>query len=187
MTHNFWPTDLNRDGKLDLLLASFEGVQPRWNGRRRQVEADADRRRQPGDNAQATAAPARSSTGKLNGKRRLHRHDRAVARLSGGRLHAARGNRRQRCGTGRCSTISSQWGHAVWCADLDGDGDEELIIGVRDNKGEEHRSGVRIYDPQYSVPTKLDDGGSASIGGEIEWHRHLRRSRRRGGRRPGRG
>ena len=25
-----------------------------------------------------------------------------------------------------------QWGHAVWCADLDGDGDDELIIGQRD-------------------------------------------------------
>ncbi len=27
-----------------------------------------------------------------------------------------------------------QWGHAVWCADLDGDGDQELIIGQRENK-----------------------------------------------------
>jgi hypothetical protein len=26
-----------------------------------------------------------------------------------------------------------RWGHAVWCADLDGDGDDELVIGVRDN------------------------------------------------------
>jgi hypothetical protein len=25
-----------------------------------------------------------------------------------------------------------QWGHAAWCADLDGDGDQELIIGQRD-------------------------------------------------------
>ena len=25
-----------------------------------------------------------------------------------------------------------QWGHAVWCADLDSDGDDELIIGQRD-------------------------------------------------------
>ena len=25
-----------------------------------------------------------------------------------------------------------KWGHAVWCVDLDGDGDDELLIGQRD-------------------------------------------------------
>lgn len=42
-----------------------------------------------------------------------------------------------------------RWGHAVWCADLDGDGKEELIIGVRDNpaRGDKHtlKCGVRVY------------------------------------------
>lgn len=52
-----------------------------------------------------------------------------------------------------------RWGHAVWCADLDGDGDEELIIGVRDQLSEQARSGVRIY--------KCQDGR-----GE-RWTRHL--------------
>jgi hypothetical protein len=39
------------------------------------------------------------------------------------------------------------WGHAVYCADLDGDGDDELIIGVRDNKSNKpgERCGVRTY------------------------------------------
>ena len=27
---------------------------------------------------------------------------------------------------------SLAWGHAVWCADLDGDGDDEVIVGQRD-------------------------------------------------------
>lgn len=44
-----------------------------------------------------------------------------------------------------------RWGHAVWCADLDNDGDEELIIGVRDDPGAKDkvtgRRGVRIYEP----------------------------------------
>lgn len=44
-----------------------------------------------------------------------------------------------------------RWGHAVWFADLDGDGADELIIGVRDDPnpkaGDKHtdRRGVRIY------------------------------------------
>jgi hypothetical protein len=54
-----------------------------------------------------------------------------------------------------------KWGHAVWCADLDGDGGDELIIGVRDNlsgnPGE--KCGVRIYKP-------LDERGTM-------WERHL--------------
>ncbi len=32
-----------------------------------------------------------------------------------------------------------QWGHAVWCADLDGDGDDELIIGQRDKSSDPNR------------------------------------------------
>ncbi len=62
-----------------------------------------------------------------------------------------------------------QWGHAVWCADLDGDGDEELIIGQRDaNKDASKRPkgpGVFVYDPTPgSHPPAftrhtIDDGG----------------------------
>jgi hypothetical protein len=40
-----------------------------------------------------------------------------------------------------------KWGHAVACSNLDDDEEQELIIGVRDNLGDQHRSGVRIYDP----------------------------------------
>lgn len=44
-----------------------------------------------------------------------------------------------------------RWGHAVWFADLDGDGIDELIIGVRDDPNPKagdkftERRGVRIY------------------------------------------
>ena len=45
-----------------------------------------------------------------------------------------------------------QWGHAVWCADLDGDGDDELIIGQRDpNKPgttAPRGPGVFVFDPK---------------------------------------
>jgi hypothetical protein len=54
-----------------------------------------------------------------------------------------------------------KWGHAVECADLDGDGNDEIIVGVRDNLSDEpgKRRGVRIY-------KALDDKGS-------KWARHI--------------
>jgi hypothetical protein len=58
------------------------------------------------------------------------------------------------------------WGHAVWCADLDGDGDDELVIGVRDPLPGKAKSGVRVYkaaDPnaQKWDKAELDPGGVA--------------------------
>ena len=61
-----------------------------------------------------------------------------------------------------------KWGHAVWCADLDGDGDDELIVGVRDNLSDKpgEKCGVRIYKAMDDKGTKwerhlLDEGGVA--------------------------
>jgi hypothetical protein len=61
-----------------------------------------------------------------------------------------------------------KWGHAVWTADLDGDGNDELIIGVRDDKSDKpgERRGVRLYKALDDKGTKwarhiLDDGGIA--------------------------
>ena len=63
-----------------------------------------------------------------------------------------------------------RWGHAVWCADLDGDGADELIVGVRDDptRGDTFTEGrgVRIYKCQDSAGRKwesllLDNGNVA--------------------------
>lgn len=63
-----------------------------------------------------------------------------------------------------------RWGHAVWCADIDEDKADELVIGVRDNpaKGDTftEKCGVRIYKCTDGVGKKwarhiLDDGGIA--------------------------
>jgi hypothetical protein len=64
-----------------------------------------------------------------------------------------------------------QWGHAVWCANLDDDPDEELIIGQRDpNKSGStvpRGPGVFVFDPKPgSNPLAferhtIDDGGMA--------------------------
>ncbi|MEZ6089802.1 MAG: VCBS repeat-containing protein [Pirellulaceae bacterium] len=58
------------------------------------------------------------------------------------------------------------WGHAVSFANLDSDADQELVIGVRDNASDVHRSGVRIYDPVDAKNGKwarllVDPGGVA--------------------------
>jgi hypothetical protein len=63
-----------------------------------------------------------------------------------------------------------RWGHAIWFADLDGDGTPELIAGVRDNpkSGDSftERRGVRIYKCTDGKGAKwerfiLEDGGVA--------------------------
>jgi hypothetical protein len=64
-----------------------------------------------------------------------------------------------------------QWGHAVWCADLDGDSDDELIIGQRDpNKpgsAGPRGPGIFVFDPKPGVVPltfdrhTIDDGGMA--------------------------
>jgi hypothetical protein len=63
-----------------------------------------------------------------------------------------------------------RWGHGVWFADLDNDGIDELIVGVRDDpaKGDrfKDRRGVRIYKALDGLGMKwarqiVDDGGVA--------------------------
>ena len=64
-----------------------------------------------------------------------------------------------------------KWGHAVWCVDLDGDGDDELLIGQRDPNAQAGSTpkgpGVYAYDPKPgSDPLTFDrhvleDGGVA--------------------------
>ncbi len=64
------------------------------------------------------------------------------------------------------------WGHAVWCVDLDGDGDDEIVIGQRDPNGDATKTpkgpGLLVFDPRPGTsPLEfdrhvVDDGGVAT-------------------------
>jgi len=151
VTHNFCPTDMNGDGRDEILCTSFEGV----NLLSRSADGGADdgadgvwTRSLIGTGNQATA-PNRGASEIKRG--RLANGGDYIATIEpwhgeqvvvytppvGGGVMWTR----------RVIDEDLKWGHAVWCANLDGDGDEELIVGVRDHKDDTWRSGVRIYDP----------------------------------------
>ncbi len=167
--HNVQIVDVDGDGTQDILLAAWEGVfvlrrvaEGRWS------------RTQLGTGNQDSAPFKGASEIKLG-------------RLAGGRRYIAtiepwHGTQvvvysPPESGMGlwdrRVVDEPLQWGHAVWCADLDGDADDELIVGQRDaNKSGTPGPagpGVRIYDPTLKSGSTglefnrqvVDDGGVA--------------------------
>ncbi len=166
--HNFHPTDLDRNGAADILCASYEGAS--WIKLRGDGTVGSTMRLGTG---QEQAAPARGASEIRNG------------RLAGGRDYLAtiepwHGDKVVVYLAPKSWDASSSqselwqrlvideelaWGHAVACANLDADPEDELVIGVRDNKSDAHRCGVRIYDPDASgtkwTRTLLDAGGVA--------------------------
>jgi hypothetical protein len=162
VAHNFWPTDLDGDGSTDLLVASYEGVtlltgggQGEWSGRKIGAGHQEEQNRAG----------------------RLGASEIRTGELAAGRIYIAtiepwhgfqvvvylppqdsNDEDPEALWQRKVLDDALTWGHAVWTANLDGDADEELIIGVRDNTQGGLPSGVRIYDPS--------DGGN-------DWQRQL--------------
>jgi hypothetical protein len=162
VVHNFWPVPSAGGKGMDLLTASYEGVSrisrdgQKW---KRTLLGEGNQ-----DNPKSNRGASEIKQGKLkSGKKYLatiepwHGHQVVV--------YTEPEDPQQKLWDRHVLDDKLKWGHAVWCADLDGEGDDELIIGVRDNLSDKpgERCGVRIYKPLDEKGTKwsrqiIDDG-----------------------------
>lgn len=159
VVHNFYPIASASGKGMDLLTASYEGVNllthdvsGKWS------------RRHLGTGNQANPRSNRGASEVKEGK--LKNGRRFIATIEpwhGNQVVVYTPPADPANGLWDRHVVDDQlkWGHAVWCADLDGDGDDALIIGVRDNlsKRPQEKCGVRIY--------KAIDGSAAT------WARHI--------------
>lgn len=151
VTHNFQVTDFNHDKKPDIVIVSFEGVHL--------LEQDGAgnwQRTRIGTGNQETS-PNKGASEIKHGRladgdyvatiEPWHGHQVVVyTRPDGERPERGKEWLWKR----HVLDEELKWGHAVWCANLDDDDDEELIIGVRDDldsADKNKRRGLRIYDP----------------------------------------
>jgi len=157
VVHNFWPVPSASGKGMDLLTASYEGVSLLTHN------ADKWTRTQLGAGNQANPKSNRGSSEIKDGTLRSGRKFIATIEPWHGHqvvVYTQPADTRQLWAR-HVIDDKLKWGHAVWCADLDGDGGDELIIGVRDDLSQDprERRGVRIY-------KALDDRGA-------RWARHF--------------
>lgn len=162
--HNFWPIPAAPGKPADVLTASYEGVH------RFQRDGETWRKRQVGtgnqDNPKGTRGASEIKLGRLKGGAEYIAtiepwHGNQVVVYT---APPKAGELWQR----QVLDDQLRWGHAVWCTDLDGDGSEELVIGVRDHLAKKpgQLSGVRIYKALDTTGRRwsrqlLDEGGVA--------------------------
>ena len=167
VAHNFYPTDLDHDGKLDLLVASFEGVsllkrEPNGHWQRTLI----------GSGNQETS-PSRGASEIKHGRLAHVDYIATIEPWHGFQVvvytpPSAKTNsdgEKPPLWTRKVLDDELKWGHAVWCEDLNGDGGNELVIGVRDTKDSAHPCGLRIYQPSIHFPGDPLD--------KIRWAKHV--------------
>jgi len=182
VTHNFWPTDIDGDGRAEILVASFEGVTQltrsaagRWEAQRlcagnqdAIASGTSDPRAAPRSRGASEVKLGRLATGPYIATIEPWHGFQVVTYTPPEKSESPRNetNESARLWRRRLLDADLKWGHAVWCANLDADADEELVIGVRDELNDTARCGVRIYDPVDSGAqgwwkTVIDPGGVA--------------------------
>ncbi len=148
--HNFQVLDFDRDGRDDLLLASFEGVHL-WSQKGKSNEKSLTRL---GSGHEGKAPEKGSSEIRLGLMENKRRFIATVEPWHGNEIVVYEEPASNSTASGKATLWPRQvidaelkWGHAVACANLDADDADELVIGVRD-ESLPHRCGVRIYDRQ---------------------------------------
>jgi hypothetical protein len=146
VVHNFFPVPAPDRKRMDLLTASYEGV--------RLLAPGADgtwTAHEIGTGNQAAPTGSRGASEIKAGKLKSGQPFIATIEPWHGYQVVVYMPPAMQGGTWQRQVIDGElrWGHGVWCADLDGDGDDELIIGVRDNPQRTDpftiRRGVRLY------------------------------------------
>ncbi|QDU31436.1 FG-GAP repeat protein [Anatilimnocola aggregata] len=167
VTHNFQVTDFDHDGQPDILYVGFEGVSlltkdasGKWQNKR---IGEGNQKTSPNRGASEIKHGMLGKSGDYIATiEPWHGHQVVVyTKPTTERPSAGEGlwNR-------QVVDEELKWGHAVWCANLDDDEAEELVIGIRDDLGPTRKGGVRIYDPQDAAGQKwerqfVDQGGVA--------------------------
>lgn len=164
VVHNFWPVPAASGRGMDILTASYEGVNRlsrnggKWN------------RQHVGEGNQANPKSNRGASEVKEGKlRNGRRYIAAIEPWHGNQVVVyTPAMRPDQLWDRHVVDEQLKWGHAVWCADVDGDGDDELIVGVRDDLSSRpgERCGVRIYKATDGKGEKwvrhiVEDGGVA--------------------------
>jgi hypothetical protein len=147
VVHNFWP--IKQGGKTRLLVVSFEGVSAlygRDDGTWGRVHIGT------GDQESSPNRGASEIRSGMLGEKQPYiatiepwHGDKVVVYTMPDEEYSGQG---EWLWKRKVLDDKLKWGHAVWCANLDGDEAQELIIGVRDDLDGENKRGLRLYDPQ---------------------------------------